>query len=261
MALLDDLLSDVRERQATSQLQREGSVMAGTSGSQQGLFEFLIKQLVGDSPYGFLGGGTLGPIRTKAQKKIAKTLYSAVPELLKEAIADPRMLFFQQPAPLKKAVKETIKELPPYTRNMIDLEQEVARELRRKFPEYSNYGIFRPALNPAFGGSMTINPNLLRGLGPRGSRSEVLLPEVATHELTHFLTEPTTRGISDKLGIEAAKRFLPHLSPGGRAQVEDAIFLGEGERAFSEALSYLSEGLVKKEGLSKEATELFKQFR
>lgn len=247
MGLLEDILKDpkIREAMASRELQRQGSVMGkekDTSSPLMGTINDLLKIL---NPVDWMGGpgqAILGPIRTAGQKQIAKTLAKNAPELLKEAIASKRMLHITAPQPLSKAAKEMTKTLPP---NLEGGGQElinvVMKEMRQKYPQYATYGMYQDALNPSFGGTMTLNPNTLRGLSPKGTRTPTTLSQVAEHELTHFLTAPQTKALTPSQGMDVGMALESLLGPHGKSYVREHIRSGDSERAASEALSYLSE--------------------
>lgn len=114
-----------------------------------------------------------------------------------------------------------------------------------QFPQYKNFGLYQEALNPSFGGTVTIAPTTMRGLNPSGKRTFTTLPDVVKHEATHFLSSPQTRALTNKQAIDVAKALMPELPPHGASVVSNELMKGANESAASEALSYLSESLGK----------------
>ena len=246
MALIDDIM---REAAAQKELESSGSVMAGKryKPGRLGIVGDVIQQLLEQiNPIEWMGGpgqAILGPIRTAGQRKIAKTLAMDFPELLREAVASKRMLHISAPQPAKSMAKEVAKAAPSGTEITPKLLAAMEKELINKFPEYKNYGLYQDALNPSFGGTMTLNPKTLRGLSPTGTRTATTFPQVAGHELTHFLTAPQTKALTEGQGMDVAAALQKYLGPHGRETVGEHLIGGESERAASEALSYLSEVL------------------
>ena len=164
----------------------------------------------------------------QAQKKIIKALFRGDPETLKEVVGSERMMHVGVPGAGSGLPKE----------NQQQLVDAVMRDA---------YAHFQPA---TLGGTVRVDPRVMRGKSPRGGILEQQgvegLPDMVTHEATHFLNEPGF-DVMKKAGslgqfdlAKALRPFLQHTRFGPTI-VEQQAMRGNTPLAVNEALSYLSQ--------------------
>ena len=106
--MLDEILRDIRDRQAGMELQRSGSVMANPPLNERSFLSDMIASIFGRSPLGFLGGGApiAGHITEAGWKAMSP-----------EASTMTKALFKAFPA-LERAVQATPREVNPFVANI-----------------------------------------------------------------------------------------------------------------------------------------------
>ena len=170
----------------------------------------------------------------QAQKKILKALFRGDPETLKEVVQSPRMMHVGVPG-----AGETAGLSKQNQQELIDAVMQKA------------YAHFQPG---GLGGTVRVHPSVMRGLSPRlktplKAQGVEGLPDMVTHEATHFLNEPgfdimrkseSSPGLA-QFDLGAALRpFLEHTAYGPRI-VEQNLMRGNTPTAVNEALSYLAQ--------------------
>lgn len=229
-----------REAAATANLagQPGGSIMARPQRSQAEI-ESPLLGMVMDLARGALnptnlleniGGPSqaiLGPIRTQAQKKVAKALFRADPELIQAAQSDPRLLnFFTPGAGVKGGVAKA----------------EMANPAMR-----DAYATFRETMGGK-AGEIMVNPRTM--LGDKGA-IYANLPQVTRHEATHFLRrpslEPAYSGKQDEAAVmDMIDALRPYLAPVAVKGINQGVArTGMPAVGLDEALAYLSSPMTR----------------
>lgn len=300
-SLLEDLIGFARENIGKAGIsfaesnQRDRELIDSyKSGSQvnpeqrEGLMEEMMNQV---NPM----AGVFGPIRSKAQKHIAKAIFRRDPETFQAVANSPRQMHINEPpSRLPRDVEDQwIPQqiqveggggVPTHTkwklpRNANYIHEGKVRKGQNVDDIYSIYGQYADnAVDPAFGGSIVINPRLMRGKSPFGDVGEVPwggkvheLPGTALHEAQHFLNSPRISQVQSKTGDHLTERNAL-LWKGRRALVDELTSLlpydsadivrghvrkGNEGRALNEALSYLAEGATRKSDVPEIVEDVF----
>lgn len=219
----------------------------GSARNDNFLLDLVLKMT--DAAFGSPGeakvGGILGPIGRsgikgidQAQKKVVKSLFKGDPQTLKEVVASPRPLNIQVPGVGGKRTPQSTSLLNDVMENA--------------------FALFQGAPNPAFGGSIRVHPDVMRGKFPTGNaRSGPMvkqgvegLPDIITHEARHFQTTPAIdklfeaatgpRGeIPAKQLADALYPFIGHAKFGQKMVANRAMV--SPQSAVDEAISYLAQ--------------------
>jgi hypothetical protein len=187
--------------------------------------------------------GIFGPIRTKQQKQVAKSLWRADPDTFRAVAADPRQMDIRVP----EAIPMTV---PAAQRSEMVLNDPISRI----------YGLYRNKGNMGFGGRLEVNPRVLRGMSPDMRRKPVVdiesnLPSTTLHEATHFLNVPEVYSMSDDKAKQLAMELMPYLHEQGMSSVANRLDKNLPTLALDEALAYLSEAGMRK--LTPEAKDIW----
>lgn len=169
----------------------------------------------------------------QAQKKIIKALFRGDPETLKEVVNSGRMMHVGVPG----------------AGGTEGLGKQNAAQLVDAIMGKDTLAHFQPG---SLGGTVRVHPKVMQGISPtRGTvlKSEGVegLPDLVTHEATHFLNDPgfvpmaTTGPTRSQFDLAAALRpFLAHTKYGPNI-VAKHLSKSNTPSAVNEALSYLSQ--------------------
>lgn len=187
-------------------------------------------------PIGRATAKAVGPGGAKkfnqAQKKILKSIFRADPETLKEVQASKRMMHVGVPGAVGGGVPKLQKQ------ELIDQVMEGA------------FAHYQPG---TLGGTVRVDPRVLRGKDPRGGLMKQYgvegLPDIATHEATHFLNDPgfletlLAQGLPRADTSRLALALEPFIGQAkyGSGIVRKNVGKGKPEMALNEALSYLAQ--------------------
>ena len=167
----------------------------------------------------------------QAQKKIIKALFRGDPETLKEVVQSPRMMHVGVPGAGAEGLPK---------QNQQQLIDAVMQEA---------FAHFQPA---SLGGTVRVDPRVMRGISPRTKTPLTAqgvegLPDMVTHEATHFLNEPgfdiMRKGGQGLAQFDLGKALLPFLehTAYGPTIVKRHLLRGNTPTAVNEALSYLAQ--------------------
>jgi hypothetical protein len=224
------------EQLAQKELERYGSVMARPEKAEwrkqspalDTLFGGLIDAM--KAPIENIGGPSqaiLGPIRTKAQKQIAKAIFRGDPEVLQQMSAS--LKHFNIESPSLNRPKDP---------------HEFQRALNQMADIGSSYGV---NMEYPLKSELLIHPLARKGRAPTGqiygspaAGNEPDLVATALHEALHGFNAPLARQTGNATANALTKSIETQLNPTGKAAL--TFLAGEPpQRLLGEALSYLGE--------------------
>lgn len=163
-------------------------------------------------------GRTASTVMNQAQKKAAKALWRGDPATLEAVKADPRLLNIFTPGAGQISAASDARKFDPVLKDA--------------------YAYYRGSQSLPTG-SITVGPELMQGAKGAALAN---LPQVMTHEATHFLNQPRIyeQGLADPILQRMTEMLSPYLSKAAQRGVAQGTQRVGKDVGLDEALAYLS---------------------
>jgi len=261
------------EQQAQYELSQHGSIMARPQKSEfmrnNPALDTILSPLINalKAPIENVSGpgqAILGPIRTKAQKQVAKAIFrgdEAIKQNLLKAGKPAEEIGPNVLEQMSKSFKQFNIEAPPIRRPKDP--QEFNRAAAQMGDVGESYGVNRE-VNPALS-EMIINPRTRYGRSPYGhiynnpiAGQEPDLVATALHEALHGFNGPVARQAGREQASTLTSMIAPHLNLTGKSNLP-LYYDQPVQQQLGEALSFLGEAA--RRGGSKEAPSIYNQIK